>query len=1443
MGRMIRCDPPVRPHASLVWSPHPLLADAGRVIRYERPEPGETLAAFLERLSVDTSGAVVVAVDERIVAREQWQRITPQADTLISVRAAVAGGGDSNVLAVVALIAVAVAAPYIAGAAYGAATSGTALTMAQAGVWAAGTTTGAIATAAVTVAGSMLVNKLFAPPKPSLGRGLSSAAASPTYSISGGQNRARAYEPIALTLGTHRLFFDLAGRPYATYEGEDQYLYQIFCLGLVGPFGAMQVTDLRIGDTPIGNYSDVTVAESVGSLPALWPANVDTTAGGEVTTAAGAITRTSSTDTIRLEVDITAVAFHVGNSGYESRSLSFRVEYRPAAGGSWTTLIDTSISSSTPTPVRKTYGASVASGQYEVRVTKLSSDVTSDRDSNALGFAALKSYQADDGYYEGQQFLAIKVKASGQINGVIDQLNAIVKTPTAAGVYSSNPADLFVHFATGHADTGGRPLWGAQLAAGALDAAAIDAWRSFCTTKGLTCNLVIDSQRSVWDVLEAIARCGRASPSWHSGKLATVWDADGQPVVATYSMGNIRRGTFGVEYQAEETVEEVVLHYIDAANDYESDTVRALAPGVTSPSKSATIELWGCTNQAMAVKECYLALAENLYRTRLVSWETDMEGLVVTRGDVVSLSHDLTQWGTSGRLVAGTTTTLTLDREITLDPGGTWIGVTDPEGTQYILRVNATGGPTDTLTLIDPLPVAPDSDTPVDWRYCADYLATPGKLLKIVAVTPAGLDQVKIQAVDEYDAYYASESGTYTPPTRRDWTSHAPQIRSLAITENPVRSGDSAANKVIITWAEAGNVASRRVRYSLDGGAFVTAGFADGSRFELVVGDVGTILVDVTLYDAAGGTSSAAQASLSHTLAGVAWAPLALDSFSATGEAFQIRLSWGFPESIDDLKHVELRTSATNDFGTATLLSTIAAPTAGYVHTGLGTAKTRYYWARTVDVKNRTSAWLSDSATTITDPSDLVALLTESAVYADPPIYPFVSGTLNGTTAVGLRGDLIIDGTIAAVAIDTDDLQLVGLDGSGIRMTPSGLSFTSSGGSHIDITSGGLGIYGSAGTGDPLLLSGTGVVADWDAITNRPDSDITNVGPNLIENPNLFGDLSDNTTAPGWTRTVEGVPASALRYVTSASNTPPWDAAQPVFYANADSVDDQVRWVTGLIPFDRSKAYTGSVMCKRYSGTCSALINLTYWTSASAYISEAALLSVPSDAPTTYELYSATLAANAAPSNAAFVRFDWYGVNQVVGATMATAFAFNEGEHPTKAVTLPSRGPITAANISTYIDALAVNTAQIGNAAITEVKIGTAAITNAKIGTAAVKTLQLDGEAVTVPVSGSGTSSATTPSGAFAGGSVVLNAVGSASIFNSSESTVTATLTMVVYENTGGGNVSIGAATVTNQLGASQTVALNVPWAGRRTSVGTAYYHATLNYSGSVTITALGTKR
>lgn len=1010
--------------AALVWCPHPLVASEGRVVEVSPPTGSETLRAYLQRLGVDLSGPVIVSVDRAVIPRDWLDRVRPKPGTLITVRAAVADGDGSQVVAVVAMIALTIAAPYLAGAMYGLATSGMALTAAQASVWAANSVIGMAMTTGITVAGSMLISALTPKPKIDLGRAMSAAKDSPTYSLAGGSNQARPYEPLALTLGTHRVYFDLASRPYTVNVGDDQYLYQVFHVGLHGGQGPLRVADLRIGDTPLSDYSGVVTQYTEDAMPTLMPYNVDTTAGAAVSVAGGPVTRTTSIDTTRIELDLQLILFYTADTGLIGRSVDVRLEYRAVGASTWLPvgdapsyghythywsqgytytplagmgepywkqtaydgnrspaahtdgvdgwwwrpyaerpvsdpappdyLTDSSavlhITGASATPIRRTYGIDVAKGQYEIRVTRVSPDETDSRATSDINLVAVKSYQSQAGSFTGQTFLAVKVLASGQLNGTLATLSGVVSQPIAPGEYSSNPADLFLLYARGYR-MGGRLLWGAGLQDSEIDLASVNAWRTYCNTKALTCNIHIDSSKSVWDILQAITRCGRGSPSWATGKLGVLWDAAGLPVIAVFGPSNIKQGSFEVVYGSESAADEITLTYINAANNWQTDTIRVLAPGVTTPKKPASLELWGVTNHDQAVRECRLQAAQQVYRSRMVSWVTDMEGLVVTRGDVVMLSHDMTQWGTSGRLVAGTTVTLQLDRAITLSNAGSWITVVSPTGTLTTCRVQYSPGEVDTVTLLDPLPSAPDSDSPIDWRWIADYKATPGKRVKITDIRPASMHEVRITAMDDPDEYYAYESGTYTPPAITPWTSSDPTITGLRFAEERVTAGAGFSLALVATWSEQGAIAARRVRYRISGGPWIDLGLVDGSAVRVDIPSSGTVDLAVWGYDGAGRVPASAQLSASHTIVGRYVLPTAVTGLGVSTAADGTRVvTWSVATVPADLNYIEIRYAASSGTAWASMTALSVVPyRAGRYETSLPAAGAWTFEVRLMD--------------------------------------------------------------------------------------------------------------------------------------------------------------------------------------------------------------------------------------------------------------------------------------------------------------------------------------------------------------------------------------------------------------------------------------------------------------------------------------------------------------
>lgn len=967
---------------SLVWSPHPILAAAGRRLEYAEFQPCESIAQYLARVGVKLgSQPAALYLDGEYIPRGEWPLTFPASGQLITLRALVQDGeGGSNPLQIVLTIVVLVASYYTAGAvgaAYGSAY-------------------GAVAGAAVTIAGNLLISALLPPPSANLGRQLGENI-SPTYSLAGGSNRARPYEPLPVIFGVHRVFPDYGAKYYTEFQGDDQYLFQVFNFGL----SDIRLSQFKIGSTPIENFQgvDLQISGLDGRLT-LFPGNVDAIGGGELRAALGPVVRSSSTDAIALAVEISGNLFYTGNTGLQAQSVTLQIEFRlvgaltwlPMAygqavaaranywsaghydGGFWVQVayggtdssehtggdffnaarvitafnspigplitntwryrpyseIDNyavyhlnvrdpspprdyyvsvpqvTITSDSRKPIRRTYRVDVPRGQYDVRVTRITPDETDARATSEMVWTQLRTYQPDPADYTGQTRAALKIKASGQLQGQVQQLSAIAAARVAIWNGSAynwgetrNPAWAYLRYAAGQF-IGGSRMFGAGLDDSRIDFEAIKLWAVFCAQKNLTFDAVFDSPISCAEALIAIARCGRAAPSWGSGKLGVVWDAPDQPAVAVFGMSNIKAGSFRVEYLTEKLADEIVLSFVNPDLDWQQDTVRAVVPGVSQPSSPAAIDFFGCANKSMAGREANLLAGAQKYRRRRVTWESDWEGLVVNRGDVAIVSHDLTQWGYSGRLVAGTTMQLTLDRKVPFSAGQQhYIGVRFPDGSYNIYNVVGQSLDADVIDLVTPLPSAPDADPahpPLDYIWCFEPKPTPGKKVKIVDVQPLSEQYVKLVAVDETPEYYAAENGhyVYAPPAK--FGAIPPVLTNLQIVETLLRAGAGFAVQLSLSWDASGSYYQGIVRGGINGKPLEDLGVTNTRRFDFSVPDNGsTIALEVTGIHPLGYSGPDSKLSATYSILGKAAPPPDVPWFAIDAD----KLSWGQVQAAD----------------------------------------------------------------------------------------------------------------------------------------------------------------------------------------------------------------------------------------------------------------------------------------------------------------------------------------------------------------------------------------------------------------------------------------------------------------------------------------------------------------------------------------------------------------
>jgi hypothetical protein len=159
------------------------------------------------------------------------------------------------------------------------------------------------------------------------------------------------------------------------------------------------------------------------------------------------------------------------------------------------------------------------------------------------------------------------------------------------------------------------------------------------------------------------------------------------------------------------------------------------------------------------------------------------------------------------------------------------------------------------------------------------------------------------------------------------------------------------------------------------------------------------------------------------------------------------KLTWTNPTAgATAISHVEVWCGfGSQSISDAIRVGVATFPNEEFVHSGLNTRASHTYWIRTVDWSGNYSPWEpssgglvmpADSSETI---NDLLARLTDDTSYetvhrviADSfqvlqpsaglsdPVPVFVVGTVDGETAVGINGNLFVDGAILAKHLDGD---------------------------------------------------------------------------------------------------------------------------------------------------------------------------------------------------------------------------------------------------------------------------------------------------------------------------------------------------------------------------------------------------------------------------------------
>ena len=277
---------------------------------------------------------------------------------------------------------------------------------------------------------------------------------------------------------------------------------------------------------------------------------------------------------------------------------------------------------------------------------------------------------------------AIKIKATDQLNGNLEGLNAIVQTiaPTWNGsawvdAPTSNPASLMIYVLM-HPANPRRKTWNQ------INQPEMQYFYNYCQTKGFEYNSILGQQRSVLEVMRDICAAGRASPNLKDGKWTVTID-EPKAIVQHFTPHN-SWGFEGVK-NLPELPHGLRIKYFDQDSSYQESEIIVYNNGYSEANASLfeAITLPGVTKKSLVIDHARWHMAQAKLRPEVYTLSTDFEGLVCNRGDRVKVMHDVPMWGlSSGRIKNKITDQVfELDELIPME-----------EGKSYTIRVRANDG-------------------------------------------------------------------------------------------------------------------------------------------------------------------------------------------------------------------------------------------------------------------------------------------------------------------------------------------------------------------------------------------------------------------------------------------------------------------------------------------------------------------------------------------------------------------------------------------------------------------------------------------------------------------------------------------------------------------------------------------------------------------------------
>lgn len=689
---------------------------------------------------------------------------------------------------------------------------------------------------AVGMIGNAIISKLTAP---KVDR--SNSEQSNTYGWGGTETVTGQGYPLAVTYGRMKSAGLLLSR-HVISDGEKQYLNLLYC---AGEGELSKIEDIRINANPISNYKDVqvdirkgtndqTVIQNFNDNFADQSLNYELTESWNTQQVQG-----DACDAIELTVGFPNGLYYSNDSGGADRtSVTLKAEIRKVGDESWQALplanqkgmaghikrrdawnfikSDNSVTNTSDYSGRIEEATNNAfyrvfrfdnleKARYEIRMRCSAKDGKSLRHVNKVYWVQLTQIIYDDFVHPGKALIGIKALATSQLSGSdpkvtwIQERSEVYVFNPYINKYEAQPADNpawaaydLIHIC--------RKIGGEYIVFGQphmrLDYNAFKAWADKCKTNGFTFNYIYDTAMRLWDALKYPEAVGRGKVIPVGTRFTCVSDYQSTPV-QLFTVANIKQGSFTEEFQGVEArANSVEISFLNKDKDYERDVIPVYgdtydeSDTLTNP---AQVELMGCTSLEQAYKHGKHFLRCNKYEIRTVTIEAFTDAIACTVGDIILIQHDIPEWGEGGRVVAVSGQTITLDKEVSVQPGKNYQLLIRSNSTDIVSTFNVVNVSGLNVIVKESIPVQPDA------VYAFGEVSKSAKPFRVLAITKTLSEMTrKIQCMEYYPELYVSDDGT-VPSI--DYTNHgASDIQAVGLVSDVYGANGIMYSRIGVTW-------------------------------------------------------------------------------------------------------------------------------------------------------------------------------------------------------------------------------------------------------------------------------------------------------------------------------------------------------------------------------------------------------------------------------------------------------------------------------------------------------------------------------------------------------------------------------------------------------------------------------------------------------------------